>query len=136
MTNRLYNLPESIISKIYEFDSTFHDIYDITIMEMEFLMDEPEEIYSEYSCCAYCNGDFYRYSIEGDRTRRFFNHDFIQDKKKYIAKKREMIEKKERIRLENIELNLLELLRRERNFVLDEIHRNKNRTKNNKKKIN
>ena len=132
MTNRFYNLPENIQATIYGFDSTFRDKYDTTIMEMEFLMDEPyvEDYYVCY--CRYCRNDYL--PREGDRMRRFFLQEFIQKKREIREKKQEKLEKKERIRLENIELNLLELLRRERNFVLDEIKRNYNRIKNNKKK--
>ena len=140
MTNLFFNLPENIISNIYSYDSTFRDKYNISMLEMEFLMDEPEPEdeyeYGEYYCCDYCSGRdyYYLFQQEGDRVRRFFKQEFIKKKRDIIQMKREKLIKKEINRLENIELNILELLRREKNNILDIIKCNKNRIKNNKKK--
>lgn len=68
MINRLYNLPESIISNIYSYDTTFRYKYNICMNEMMKLMDSPP--YPDY-CCYYCDGPYPKQK-EGDRMNEYF----------------------------------------------------------------
>lgn len=120
MTNRFFNLPENIISNIYAFDLTFHNEFKNIVM--------PELMYMMYrnSCmCQYCILRLnIRDSEESNRLKSCFEEIQNRDTYQHQRERRDKKEKQEKNRLENIELNLLELIRREKNNILDSLCKN------------